>query len=101
MDLCFSLASLLALAATGPDLTGNERFGISANYGNFQGASAFGMGVEGVLGYGRNSTPTDRFCFISGFWGVCFAQGRSGDDVFGRPRWRAVDMNRPVPYVMK
>ena len=39
----------LALAANGPDLTGNERFGVSANYGNFEGSNAFGMGFEGVL----------------------------------------------------
>jgi hypothetical protein len=89
----------LALAATGPDLTGNERFGISANYGNFQGASAFGMGVEGVLGYGI-LMPGDRFA-LTGGWGVGFAEG-SGDDVFGgRVGGQWTWGNRPVPYVMK
>ncbi len=70
----------LALAAVNPDLTGNERFGVTANYGNFEGASAFGMGFEGVVGHDF-VTKGDRVA-VTGGWGVGFAQG-SGDDVYG------------------
>lgn len=41
----------MAMAVVNPDLTGNERFGISANWGSFQDANAFGMGFTGVLGH--------------------------------------------------
>jgi hypothetical protein len=70
----------LALAAVNPDLTGDERFGMSANWGNFDGANAFGMGFEGVVGHGW-ITQGDRVA-VTGGWGVGFADGR-GDDVFG------------------
>ena len=70
----------LAMAANGPDLTGSERFGISANYGNFEGANAFGMGLEGVLAYDV-LTRGDRLA-ITGGWGVGFGD-READDVFG------------------
>jgi hypothetical protein len=39
----------LALAAPGPDLTGNERFGIGVNYGNYEGTGAVGVGLTGVV----------------------------------------------------
>ena len=88
----------LALAANGPDLTGHERFGISASYGNFEGASAFGMGFEGVLGYDV-LTRGDRIA-LTGGWGVGFPDG--GDDVFGgrvggQWTWGAA----PHPYILK
>jgi hypothetical protein len=70
----------LALAAVNPDLTGNERFGMTANWGNFDSANAFGMGFEGVLGHDW-ITRGDRIA-VTGGWGVGFAQG-NGDDVFG------------------
>jgi len=70
----------LALAATGPDLTGNERFGVSANWGNFEGANAFGMGLEGVLAKDV-LTMGDRLAITAG-WGVGFSQN-NGNDVFG------------------
>jgi hypothetical protein len=70
----------LALAVVGPDLTRDERFGISANWGIFEGANAFGMGVEGVVGHDW-ITKGDRVA-ITGGWGVGFTDG-DGDDVFG------------------
>jgi len=70
----------LAMAAVNPDLTGDERFGITANWGGFDGANAFGMGFEGVIGHGW-ITRGDRVA-ITGGWGVGFANG-SGSDVYG------------------
>jgi hypothetical protein len=56
----------LAIAMAGPDLTGNERFGMSANWGNFDGSNAFGMGFEGVV---ANDLLIDggRFAITGGF----------------------------------
>jgi hypothetical protein len=71
----------LAMASTGPDLTGNERFGVSANWGNFEGANAFGMGLEGVLAYDV-FTRGDRFA-VTGGWGVGFEDGNNGHNGFG------------------
>jgi hypothetical protein len=71
----------LAMAATGPDLTGNERFGVSANWGNFEGSNAFGMGLEGVLAYDV-FTRGDRFA-VTGGWGVGFEDGNNGHNGFG------------------
>jgi trimeric autotransporter adhesin len=70
----------MALATQNPDLTGNERFGITANWGTFEGANGFGMGLEGVLAHDL-LTRGDRVA-VTGGWGVGFAEGR-GDDVFG------------------
>ena len=50
----------------GPDLTGNERFGVSANWGNFDGSNAFGMGFEGVLWNDLFATG-GRFAVTGGF----------------------------------
>jgi hypothetical protein len=70
----------LAMAATGPDLTGNERFGVSANWGGFNGANAFGMGFEGVL-WNNFLTQGGRFAITGGF-GVGFQNGNN-NDIFG------------------
>ena len=70
----------LALAAVNPDLTGNEHFGVTANWGGFDGANAFGMGFEGVVGHGWLMSGSRAA--ITGGWGVGFADGR-GSDVFG------------------
>jgi trimeric autotransporter adhesin len=70
----------LAMAITNPDLTGNEKFGVAANYGNFEGANALGMALMGVLGH-NFVTVNDRVA-VSGGFGVGFDNG-SGDDVFG------------------
>ena len=68
----------LALAAINPDLTGNEQFGMTANWGNFEGSNAFGMGFEGVLGHDV-LTRGDRLA-VTGGWGVGFD---GSDNVFG------------------
>ena len=39
----------VALSAVGPDLTGAERFGLSLNWGGFEGASAIGGGATAVV----------------------------------------------------
>src|SRR5262249_15131963 len=61
----------IALATVNPDLVNNERFGVSANWGNFDGANAFGMGFEGVLASGV-LTQGDRIAITGGF-GVGFS----------------------------
>ncbi len=63
-----------------PSLAGNERFGVSAYWGGFEGANAFGMGFEGILGHDV-LTKGDRFA-LTGGWGVGFADS-GGGDVFG------------------
>jgi hypothetical protein len=45
----------VALSAAGPDLTGAERFGLSLNWGGFEGASAIGGGATGVIYRGQAS----------------------------------------------
>lgn len=40
----------MALAVQNPDLVGAETFGISVNWGNFEGANALGLAATGVLG---------------------------------------------------
>ena len=101
----------LALAANGPDLAGSERFGVSANWGNFEGSNAFGMGFEGVLGYDM-LTSGDRIALTGGF-GVGFTDnsnnnnfghsfGSSDDDVWGgRVGAQWTWGRKAVPYVMK
>ena len=37
----------LAISMENPDLTGNERFGVAMNYGNFEGASALSWSANG------------------------------------------------------
>ena len=37
----------LAISMENPDLTGNERFGVAMNYGNFEGASALSWSAHG------------------------------------------------------
>ena len=39
----------VAMSAVGPDLTGAERFGLSLNWGGFEGASAIGGGATAVV----------------------------------------------------
>jgi hypothetical protein len=39
----------VALSAVGPDLVGAERFGLSLNWGGFEGASAIGGGATAVV----------------------------------------------------
>jgi hypothetical protein len=64
----------VALSAVGPDLTGAERFGLSLNWGGFEGSSAIGGGVTGVVYQG----VTSRLALTGGL-GV----GVNGDDAVG------------------
>ena len=64
----------VALSAVGPDLTGVERFGLSLNWGGFEGASAIGGGATAVVYRGQSS----RFALTGGI-GV----GLDGDDPVG------------------
>jgi trimeric autotransporter adhesin len=70
----------LAMSLENPDLTGNERFGMAANWGAFEDANALGLSLMGVLG-NNFVTEGDRVA-ISGGFGVGFAKG-DGDDVYG------------------
>ena len=63
-----------------PDLTGNERFGVAMNYGNFEGANALSWTFAGVIAQDF-LTSGGRFAVGGGF-GVGFAEG-AGDDVWG------------------
>jgi autotransporter adhesin len=70
----------LAMSMENPDLVGNERFGMAANWGTFEGANALGMSLMGVLGHDFIAKG-DRAA-ISGGFGVGFSNDH-GDDVFG------------------
>jgi len=70
----------LAMSMENPDLTGNERFGMAANWGNFEGANALGLSLMGVLG-NNFVTKGDRVALSGGF-GVGFEEG-DGDSVYG------------------
>ena len=70
----------LAMSMVNPDLTGNERFGVAANWGAFEDANALGMSLMGVLG-NDFVTKGDRVA-ISGGFGIGLANGE-GDDVYG------------------
>jgi hypothetical protein len=67
----------LAIAMQGPDLVANERFGVSANWGNFDGENGFGMGFIGVLGQNWLTTG-GRFAVTGGF-GVGFVDGNNNN----------------------
>ena len=83
-----------------PDLTGNERFGVAMNYGNFEGASALSWSAMGVLGYDVLSRG-DRVA-VSGGFGVGFEDGNAGDDVWGgRVGAQWTWGRKAVPYVLK
>jgi hypothetical protein len=90
----------LAISIENPDLTGNERFGVAMNYGNFEGASALSWSAMGVLGYDVLSRG-DRVA-VSGGFGVGFEDGNNGDDVWGgRVGAQWTWGRKPVPYVLK
>ena len=89
----------LAISMENPDLTGNERFGVAMNYGNFEGASALSWAGMGVLGYDVLSRG-DRIA-VSGGFGVGFAEN-NGDDVWGgRVGAQWTWGRKAVPYVLK
>lgn len=70
----------LAMAIQNPNLAGNERFGVAANWGAFEDSNALGAALMGVLGHDF-VTKGDRVA-ISGGFGVGFSNG-DGDDVLG------------------
>ena len=89
----------LAISMENPDLTGNERFGVAMNYGNFEGASALSWSAMGVLGYDVLSFG-DRIA-VSGGFGVGFEED-DGDDVWGgRVGAQWTWGRKAVPYVLK
>jgi hypothetical protein len=89
----------LAISMENPDLTGNERFGVAMNYGNFEGASALSWSAMGVLGYDVFSRG-DRIA-VSGGFGVGFEED-NGDDVWGgRVGAQWTWGRKAVPYVLK
>ena len=75
------LGVALAMSMQNPDLVGNERFGMAANWGAFEGANALGMSLMGVLG-NNFVTQNDRVAMSGGF-GVGFST-----DQRRRCRWR-------------
>ena len=50
LDDELSAGIAIATALENPDLTGNERFGVMVNYGNYEGSGAVGISAVGVLG---------------------------------------------------
>jgi autotransporter adhesin len=70
----------LAIAMANPDLTGNERFGMAANWGRFEDANALSVTAMGVLAHNL-VTEGDRVALAGGF-GAGFDEGR-GDTVYG------------------
>jgi hypothetical protein len=70
----------LAIAMANPDLTGNERFGMAANWGRFEDADALSVTAMGVLAHNL-VTKGDRVALAGGF-GAGFDEGR-GDTVYG------------------
>jgi hypothetical protein len=66
-----------SVARATPDrLTDNERFGVAAHYGNFEGASGLGLSLMGVHSETISSPQNDRVA-ISGGFGVDFDRGRA------------------------
>jgi hypothetical protein len=70
----------MSLSIENPDLVGNEKFGIAANWGSFENANGLGVSLMGVLGH-NFFVKGDRAA-ISGGIGVGFDEG-TGDDVYG------------------
>lgn len=71
----------LAMAMENPDLTGDETFGFSGNYGTFQGAHALALSAMGVVGYDIFDEG-DRVA-ISGAIGIGLPTGTNGNGVYG------------------
>lgn len=72
----------IAMAMENPDLTGDEKFGLSFNYGNFDGASAISGAVMGVLW----ENAATRFA-VSGGVGYGFESETFGGRVGGQLTW--------------
>jgi hypothetical protein len=69
----------IAMASVGPDLTGNERYGLSLNWGNFEGANAIGGGFTAVVRRGQRSRLA-----VTGGIGVGFDEGSVGGRIGGQ-----------------
>jgi hypothetical protein len=72
----------IAMAMENPDLTGDEKFGLAFNYGNFDGASAIAGSVMGVLW----DNGAARFA-VSGGLGYGFETQTVGGRVGGQLTW--------------
>ncbi len=72
----------VALSSVGPDLTGAEKFGLSLNWGGFEGASAIGGGATAVVWRGNGS----RFALTGGI-GVGFDEDAVGGRAGGQWTW--------------
>lgn len=70
----------MSIAMENPDLTGNESFGVAANWGTFEDANALGLSLMGVVG--RDLFTSGDRAAISGGFGIGFEEGE-GDDVYG------------------
>jgi hypothetical protein len=70
----------MSIAMENPDLTGNERFGVAANWGTFEDANAVGLSLMGVVA--RDLFTSGDRAAISGGFGIGFEEGE-GDDVYG------------------
>ncbi len=101
----------LAISMENPDLTGNERFGVAMNWGNFEGSNALSWSAMGVLGYDVLSRG-DRVA-VSGGFGVGFVDG-SNNNTFGNGLGSSNDNvwggrvgaqwtwgRKPAPYILK
>jgi hypothetical protein len=72
----------VALSAVGPDLTGAERFGLSLNWGGFEGASAIGGGATAVVSRWNSSRLA-----ITGGIGVGLDDNTVGGRAGGQWTW--------------
>jgi len=75
----------IALSAVGPDLTGSERFGLSLNWGGFEGASAIGGGATGVVYQGYSN----RLAVTGGVGVALDGEDAVGGRVGGQWTWGA------------
>ena len=72
----------VAMSAHGPDLVTNETFGISLQWGGFEGSSALGGGVTGVV------YRDDKFRMaLTGGLGVGLIDGSVGGRAGGQLTW--------------
>ena len=75
----------IAMAVVNPDLTGSESFGMSFNYGNFEGSSALGFAVTGVLS--RNVFGGGERLALSGGVGFGLDNDTTGGRVGAQITW--------------
>ena len=73
------------MATQNPDLVGPEEFGISGNFGTFQGAYAFSVSAMGVIGHDVFQQG-DRVA-VSGGAGLGFATGQGDNEHWQDELW--------------